>query len=136
MVVFASLSDYCRTIPLPLERNQQEIGNLPDYIIAAVFFDKIFNLFSWLSSICNLRTVFILCLPFFLGAILAKYGILAWAKSISQSHFAVFLSITVLMVMLLYKFYFPSGIIDPFISAVFVICCIILTNIVKSGGGL
>jgi hypothetical protein len=46
MVVFASLSDYCRTIPLPLERNQQEIGNLPDYIIAAVFFDKIFNLFS------------------------------------------------------------------------------------------
>lgn len=33
-------------IPLPLERNQQEIGNLPDYIIAAVFFDKIFNLFS------------------------------------------------------------------------------------------
>lgn len=81
-----------------------------------------------------LEQVFILCLPFFLGAILAKYGILAWAKSISQSHFAVFLSITVLMVMLLYKFYFPSGIIDPFISAVFVICCIILTNIVKSGG--
>lgn len=40
MVVFASLSDYCRTIPLPLERNQQEIGNLPDYIIAAVFFDN------------------------------------------------------------------------------------------------
>ena len=134
MVVFASLSDYCRTIPLPLERNQQEIGNLPDYIIAAVFFDKIFNLFSWLSSIVILEQVFILCLPFFLGAILAKYGILAWAKSISQSHFAVFLSITVLMVMLLYKFYFPSGIIDPFISAVFVICCIILTNIVKSGG--
>ena len=128
MVVFASLSDYCRTIPLPLERNQQEIGNLHDYIIAAVFFDKIFNLFSILEQ------VFILCLPFFLGAILAKYGILAWAKSISQSHFAVFLSITVLMVMLLYKFYFPSGIIDPFISAVFVICCIILTNIVKSGG--
>jgi hypothetical protein len=83
-----------------------------------------------------LEQVFILCLPFFLGAILAKYGILAWAKSISQSHFAVFLSITVLMVMLLYKFYFPSGIIDPFISAVFVICCIILTNIVKSGGGV
>ena len=38
--------EWCRTIPLPLERNQQEIGNLPDYIIAAVFFDKIFNLFS------------------------------------------------------------------------------------------
>ena len=123
----------CEPPPCPLGKSVRPVGMKaqPTFLRYIVIHTIIPPAMS--EERCRVQ-VFILCLPFFLGAILAKYGILAWAKSISQSHFAVFLSITVLMVMLLYKFYFPSGIIDPFISAVFVICCIILTNIVKSGG--
>ena len=134
MVVFASLSDYCRTIPLPLERNQQEIGNLPDYIIAAVFFDKIFNLFSWLSSICYLRTG----IHSLFAVLFGFYPRQIWHIGLGEKYISITLCCILVYNrpygLLLYKFYFPSGIIDPFISAVFVICCIILTNILKSGG--
>lgn len=77
-----------------------------------------------------LEQVFILLISFYLGAALAKWGILAGAKSLSDSNARIsILSIAVLLAMLIYKIFFPSGILDPFISAIFTICAILLVNV-------
>lgn len=77
-----------------------------------------------------LEQVFILLISFYLGASFAKWGILAWAKSFSEAStkISVTISIVVLLVMLICKTYFPVGILDPFIGAIFTICAILLVK--------
>lgn len=81
-----------------------------------------------------LQQIFILSPAFFLGAALAKWGILAKASGISSQKKCRIIAWSTLILMVLYKSIFPAGLFDFILSAVFVICMMVTKGCTRRGG--
>lgn len=74
----------------------------------------------------------ILLLPFILGAVCAKRRILyISAQLLGHNTLNVLFAVIILLLMVIYKTIFPSGILDPFISVLFCICVLIVKDCLK-----